>query len=328
MLLIAVLLFFVAVFILFYLVLGVAFRNKVDIKSRMNAYITTVTADISASGKTIETSKELNPKLNQLRDAFEKVGKQFEKTGYTKRIELQLQKGDVPLHGYEFIFLVILTTMGGAFTFFLINHNLVSMVAAGLLGFIGPVFFLKIRQQKKLHKFNNQIGDTLVLISNSLKAGYGFMQALDMVSKELPPPIRTEFGRVLQDINLGTPTEDALLLMTNRVSSTDLDLVITAMLIQRQIGGNLAEILDNISNTIRERIRIHGEVKTLTAQGRLSGFIIGAMPVALGLILLLINPKYITELFADPRGQLMLIYAAVAEVVAILIIHKIIAIKV
>lgn len=327
----AIILIFITVFLVIYSLLGSFFNREVDVKTRMNTYINAVTADLNAKDNKVNISlkaKDGSDKNNQLRELFEKYGKQFENRSYIKKIEFELQKADLPLRGYEFLFMVAGMCVGSVFLFFIINRHIVSMVVAGILGLIGPIFFVKIKQQRKLQKFNSQIGDALVLISNSLKAGYGFMQAIDMVAKEMTPPIQTEFGRVIQDINLGTTTEDALVLLTERVKSPDLDLVITAMLIQRQIGGNLAEILDNISNTIRERIRIHGEVKTLTAQGRLSGFIIGSLPVALGLLLLLINPKYITELFTDPRGQLMIIYAVVAEVIAILIIKKIIAIKV
>ncbi|HOJ77789.1 MAG TPA: type II secretion system F family protein [Bacillota bacterium] len=326
----AIILIFIAVFLVIYSLLGMFFNREIDVKTRMNTYINAVTADLKAKDNKVNISLQAkdSDKNKQLREIFEKYGKQFENRSYIKKIEFELQKADLPLRGYEFLFMVLGMCVGSVFLFFLINRNIISMVVAGILGIIGPIFFVKIKQQRKLQKFNSQIGDALVLISNSLKAGYGFMQAIDMVAKEMTPPIQTEFGRVIQDINLGTTTEDALVLLTERVKSPDLDLVITAMLIQRQIGGNLAEILDNISNTIRERIRIHGEVKTLTAQGRLSGFIIGSLPVALGLLLLLINPKYITELFTDPRGQLMIIYAVVAEVIAILIIKKIIAIKV
>ena len=208
----------------------------------------------------------------QFREVFEKYGKKMEERGYTKRLELELQKGDIPLRGYEFIFLIIATTVGSVLLLSVVNHNPISMVVAGIIGFLGPLLFLRIKQQRKVTRFNAQIGDALILISNSLKAGYGFMQAMDMVAKEMSPPIQTEFARTMQEINLGTTTEEALLHLPERVNSADLDLVITAMLIQRQIGGNLSEILDNISQTIRERLRIKGEIKALTAQGRVIRF--------------------------------------------------------
>jgi tight adherence protein B len=327
----ATILIFISVFLMTYSLSDRLRQPKVKPGPRLAHYLSQVTADVgnfpvgatdpvkaTASGETVK----------QLREVFEKYGRKFEARGYTEKIELELQKADWLLRGYEFIFLLAATTLLPIFLIFLWNQNLISMIMAGLLGFLGPLGYLKLKQQKRLQKFNSQIGDALVLISNSLKAGYGFMQAVEMVAKEMNPPIQTEFVRVMQEVNLGATTEEALVRLTERIASNDLDLVITAMLIQRQIGGNLAEILDNISHTIRERIRIAGEVKTLTAQGRLSGLIIGALPVGLAVFLLLLNPKYMMELFTDPRGQMMVGYAVVAELIAIVIIKKIITIKV
>lgn len=327
----ALVLIFLSVFLLVYSLTGVFFQPKVNVRRRMDNYLNKVTAEVGGSKTVVTTIKETaaaSEAVKQLRDVFEKYGRKFEDRGYTERIELELQKADLPLRGYEFIFIIIGTTAGAVFLLFLWNQNIISMAVAGLLGFFGPIFLLKIKQQRRLQKFNAQIGDALVLISNSLKAGYGFMQAVEMVAKEMTPPIQSEFARVMQEINLGTTTEEALIRMTERVNSSDMELVITAMLIQRQIGGNLSEILDNISHTIRERVRIAGEVKTLTAQGRLSGFIIGSLPIGLGALLLMINPKYMMDLFTDPRGQFMIAYAVIAEIIAIMIIKKIITIKV
>ena len=326
---IAIILAFIAIFLSVYSILENFFKKRINVKKRMNLYIDTMTADLTADLSNL--NKRENPQseaARQLKEIVDRYGKKIEQKGYTKHIELELEKGDIPLRGYEFLFIIAGLTFGSVFLLFIWNRDVISMVVAGLFGFFSPLLYLRFKQQKKVVRFNSQIGDALVLISNSLKAGYGFMQAMDMVAREMAPPIQTEFAKVLQEINLGVTTEDALFRLTERVPSADLDLVITAMLIQRQIGGNLSEILDNISNTIRERIRIQGEVKALTAQGRLSGFIIGSMPVGIGSFLLLINPKYVTQLFTDPRGQFMVGYAVVAEVIAILIIRKIITIKV
>jgi tight adherence protein B len=322
---------FIAIFLLVYALSGKLLQPKVKPGRRLEQYLNKVVVGVGnlpdaglPSGKMPADSAA----LNQLREVFAKYGHKLEGRCCTEKIELELQKADWPLRGYEFLFLLAATTITPIISIFLWNQNLVSMIVAGILGFFGPLGFLKIKQQKRLHKFNAQIGDALVLISNSLKAGYGFMQAVEMVAKEMNPPIQNEFARVMQEVNLGTTTEEALVHLTERIASKDLDLVITAMLIQRQIGGNLAEILDNISHTIRERIRIAGEVKTLTAQGRLSGLIIGALPIGLAAFLLMLNPKYMMELFTDPRGRMMVGYAVVAELIAVVIIKKIITIKV
>ena len=323
------LLTFAAVFLIVYSLTGSLFKPQVDVKKRMSTYIETVTASLNQEKIVIaKQAPNQSETSKRFREVFEKYGKKMEERGYTKRLELELQKGDIPLRGYEFIFLIIATTVGSVLLLSVVNHNPISMIVAGIIGFLGPLLFLRIKQQRKVTRFNAQIGNALILISNSLKAGYGFMQAMDMVAKEMSPPIQTEFARTMQEINLGTTTEEALLHLPERVNSADLDLVITAMLIQRQIGGNLSEILDNISQTIRERLRIKGEIKALTAQGKLSGLIIGGLPVGIGLFLLLVNPKYVTQLFTDVRGQFLVGYAVVAELIAILIIRKIINIKI
>jgi tight adherence protein B len=330
MLLIIIFLIFSAALLLALSFAGDLFKPKIDVPKRMERYIRSLTATTGAAYLWEAGRPEMaeDEPVNKFRKMVDKYGKKIEAKGYTKRIELELLKGDIPLRGYEFIFIVLGIMLGFVLLIFLWNRNIVSMFVAGLFGLMGPILYLRLKQLKKVTKFNNQLGDALVMISNSLKAGYGFMQAIDLVAKEMAPPIQIEFARVIQEINLGITTEDALIHLSERVPSPDLDLVITAMLIQRQIGGNLSETLDNISQTIRDRIKIKCEVKALTAQGRLSGLIIGMMPVGIVSFLLLINPKYMMQLFTDPRGQFMLGYAVVAELIAVLIIRKIINIKV
>jgi tight adherence protein B len=153
------------------------------------------------------------------------------------------------------------------------------------------------------------------------------MQALEMVGQEMGDPMSSEVRRVLREMHLGLPTEQALLNMGERVGSKDFDMVITAILIQRQVGGNLAEVQGNISNTIRSRIQLAGEVKTLTAQGRLSGLLIGFLPVFLCMALYFLNKEYIMILFTDPRGLMLLGIGVVAEIVGVLLINKIVDIK-
>ena len=183
----------------------------------------------------------------------------------------------------------------------------------------------KISLRRK--KFNSQIADALVLIASSLRSGYSFMQAIEMVSREMQPPISEEFYRVLREINLGVTTDEAMNHMAERINSVDLDLVVTAVLIQRQIGGNLTEILDNIANTIRERVKIAGHIRTLTAQGRMSGVIISLLPIALGAVITLLSPGYIMPLFTQPIGQGMIIAAVISEFIGIMLIRNIVNIK-
>lgn len=315
---------FITVFLLVLAITGQFSSDRQKVVKRMDRYM-----DITgvSEGYAPVAEDSINGP-NPMREMLGTFGKSIEKKAFVHWLDLQLEKAEIPLKGYEFFFLDLAFIGGAALLCLMINPHPVSVFVTALVGGAAPVIWLRQLQQRRLQKFNAQIADALVLISNSLKAGYGFMQAMEMVARESPTPIRSEFARVLKEINLGITTEEALHRMVRRVPSPDWDLVVTAMLIQRQIGGNLSEILDNIINTIRERIRIKGEIKTLTAQGRMSGMIIGLLPVALSLFMLMINPDYILRLVKDPRGQAMLVAALFAMVFGIMVIQKIIRVDV
>jgi tight adherence protein B len=168
------------------------------------------------------------------------------------------------------------------------------------IGFFLPRFWLRRRQAQRLKAFNSGLADTITLLANSLRAGSSFLQAIEMVVRETRPPISTEFGRVIREVNLGLNLEQALANMTRRVKSDDLELMATAITIHHQVGGNLAEILDAIAFTIRERVRIKGEIRTLTAQQRMSGYVVGFLPLVLVGVISLIAPQFMEPLFANP----------------------------
>lgn len=194
----------------------------------------------------------------------------------------------------------------------------------------GPLaaIFAKAKKNKRKKAIEGQIIDALTLMSSSLKAGYSFLQATEMAAREVPPPLGEEFGRTLHEMSMGRPVDDSLNELAQRTGVEDLDLVVTAVIIQRQVGGNLAEVLDTIAHTIRERIRIRGEIKTLTAQGRISGLIIGALPLAILLFITLINPGYIVPLFQNPIGLLFIGMGVSGQVIGMMLIRKIINIEV
>ena len=256
------------------------------------------------------------------------LGKIFEGQRYASGLETDLARADLSLRGSEFMALTIILIVLGVFYGWFIFHKLLLAVLLGFAGGFLPNFYVKYRQTVRLAKFDAQIADALVIMSNSLRAGYSFLQAMDMVAREMSPPISGEFAATMKEMSLGSPTETALMALVERVGSEDLELVVTAVLIQRQIGGNLAEVLDNIAETIRERVKLRQEIKTLTAQGRLSGIIIGVLPIVLAVFLLTINPEYIRILFIHPIGKLMIGIALTAEVVGILVIRKIVSIEV
>lgn len=269
------------------------------------------------------------PLLSRFRNWLQKASLVFASRSFAQLVGEELAKADLPLKGEEFLLLLFSASVLLPVLIWLISHNLALALLVASSGGILPFLWLRVAKKQKAERFNRQLGDALGVLTNSLRAGYSFLQAVEKVSQETSPPLADEFSLLLREIKLGVSTEEALLRLGKRVSSADLDLLITAVLIQRQVGGNLAEIIDNISQTIRERIRIQGEVKTLTAQGRVSGIIIGLLPLAVIGMLTFINPAgYVSMLFKHPWGQIMLLYAVISEVIGVIIIRRIISIEV
>src|ERR671921_844054 len=193
------------------------------------------------------------------------------------------------------------------------------VLAIGLIvGFFIPRFWLNFRKSSRLKAFNSQLPDTVTLIANALRAGSSFLQAIELVVRESQPPISIEFGRVIREVNLGLPFDIALENMVKRVRSEDFELMATAIAIQHQVGGNLAEILDSIAFTIRERIRIKGEIRTLTAQQRMSGYVVGGLPFFLALFIYLAAPKFFDPMFVAPPAVIGIPVGVILFFVALL----------
>jgi tight adherence protein B len=230
-----------------------------------------------------------------LSDFFNQLG---EGTDLFGQISRHLARADLKFRPAEYIFLIVNSGFVAGFVGLILARQVGFAILAGLFGlFIPPMYVLR-SQRKRLVLFDNQLGDMLNLMVNGLRAGYSTMQAMEAVSKELPAPISDEFYRVVQEMQLGLSMEEALDHLLRRINSEDLDLVITAINVQREVGGNLAEILDVISFTIRERVRIKGEIQALTAQGRATAWVIAALPIVLMLLLYLLNRPYFMQFFA------------------------------
>jgi tight adherence protein B len=244
----------------------------------------------------------------------------------------KLAQADLKLTLFEFMLIKVCTTIAGAaLGLFIGRGGPVQTVIFGLsgiaLGFFGPDLFVKFRIAGRLKAFNGQLGDTIALMANSLRSGYSMLQSMDLVARESPAPIGVEFMRVVREVGLGLSPQEALNNLYRRLPSDDLDLLITAINIQYEVGGNLAQILDTIAHTIRERVRIKGEIQTLTAQGRVSGYIIVALPPGLGVIVTVINPTYMSTMWAFP-WIIMPICGGILIFVGFLIIRKIVNIEV
>lgn len=244
------------------------------------------------------------------------------------RVESELIQADVLLKPEEMVTINIITAILPAFLAILVFKNVALAILLIPISAYAPILYLKNAKINRAKKFNSQLGDALTIMSNSLRAGFSFLQTMDSLSKEMAAPISTEFGRALQEMRLGTHTEEALQNMATRIRSEDLELIIIAVNIQRQVGGNLAQILDNIAATINERVRIKAEIKTMTAQGRISGVIVGLLPVFIAIIITFLNPAYISTLITHPIGLVMTGGAILSEAIGILLIRKIVNVEV
>ena len=307
------------------LVLG---GGRGDVEKRLDQFVSTTPIEVEE-----EVVSSSGP------DVADRLDKVISGRDFVKPIRDRISKADVKLRVVEYMVLVVLSAVGvGVLTYMLMNQNIFLAVAGSIFGLRLPRILLGMTADRRMKLFDNQLGDTLNLWVNALRSGYSVLQGMETIATELPPPVSKEFERVVQEVRLGLSLGQALDNMHKRVPSEDLDLVITAVNIQREVGGNLAEVLDTISHTIRERVRIKGEIRTLTAQGRASGWIITLLPVALGGLLYMINPEYVSELWVKekpwilepflPCGWIVLAFSAMMIGLGAFAIRKIVDIEV
>jgi tight adherence protein B len=257
---------------------------------------------------------------------------QLEGSKFGDRIATSLAQADLKLRPAEYVAaMVIASFLLGFFAWAIGGQNIISALIGAVLGGMAPRMYMKRQQNKRITTFGNQLPDMLNLTVNGLRAGYSTLQALESVSKELPPPLSEEFNRVVKEMQLGIAMDDALNNMHRRIPSDDLDLIITAINVQREVGGNLAEILDMISYTIRERIKIKGEIKVLVSQVIYSGRFLALLPLILMGLLWFANREYLMTFFKPGNllcGGLMLGIAAVMVASGYLAMNKLADIEV
>lgn len=246
---------------------------------------------------------------------------------FGERMATELARADLKLTVPEYFLFNVASVLIGFLLALLLFRNILAIVG-GLLGFYLPRLYVKMRQRRRLIAFNNQLGDTITLLANSLRSGYSLLQSMETVAKELAPPVSQEFGRVVREIGLGLSNQEALNNLLRRVNSDDLDLMVTAINVHHEVGGNLAEILDTIGHTIRERVRIKGEIRTITAAQRATGYIIAFLPFGLGAFLFVVNREYMSALFTDQCGLAMIVAAAMGMIAGFFIIRRIVTIEV
>ena len=252
------------------------------------------------------------------------VGKQATRYTWGQSLTRSLARADIKMKTGEFILLtIVLTVLGAIVGWFLAGGpgvaakgssvliSIPGLILGGVAGFLAPTLYMRRQQGRRLIKFDNQLADMLSLMVNGLRAGYSTMQAMEAVSRELPAPISDEFRRVVQEMQLGIAMDASLDNLTRRIPSKDLDLVVTAMNVQREVGGNLAEILDTISHTIRERVRVKGEIRVLTSQVMMSGRVLAIMPIAVIILMYFLNRQYMMRFF-NPGTRIYGIPALIA----------------
>ncbi|MBF0499524.1 MAG: type II secretion system F family protein [Candidatus Riflebacteria bacterium] len=252
--------------------------------------------------------------------------------GMALRIAENLAKADIPLKANEFVAIQFLATIVPLILGLFILKSFPLGIVCAVTGYVAPHIWLSMAKSKRIAAFNSQILDTLVTLANGLKAGYSLLQAMEMVARESPAPMGSELKRVIKENSLGMNLEDALRALNMRVESEDWDLVTTVVLIQRQVGGNLSEILEKIGYTIRQRMKIKGDIQTKTAQAKVSGGLVGMLPLGIGFMIYLINPEFIMKLFTFKagffRGWFVVVFGVIWECIGMFIIMKIVDIEV
>jgi tight adherence protein B len=273
--------------------------------------------------------------------AIAQLNKVVDQRDFAANISRDLARADLKLKVSEYLFVWLGAIVGIPVFMFIASfaipalQNPIVLVVGAVLGFFLPRWYVKRRQGKRLNQFNKQLPDTITLIANALRAGSSFLQAIELVVREARPPISIEFGRVIREVNLGLPFEQALENLVRRVRSEDLELMVTAISIQYTVGGNLAEILDSIAYTIRERVRIKGEIRTLTAQQRMSGYVVAFLPIGLAGFLFIIAPNFMAPMFDSavnvggiPTGIILIAVGGTMMFIGFMFIRRIVDIEV
>ena len=327
----------VAALAILFIAFGVATSGGSGISDRLERYASTKPKDKKASSSGQGNLGDLITQSATLAS----LNKVVEQRDFGANLSREIARADLKLKPSEYILIWIGCTVGVPVGMFLLSvvfptlGNPIVLLVGALIGFFIPRFWLSRRKSGRLNAFNKQLPDTITLIANALRAGSSFLQAIELVVRESRPPISTEFGRVIREVNLGLPFDQALENMVRRVRSDDLELMATAISIQHQVGGNLAEILDSIAYTIRERVRIKGEIRTLTAQQRLSGYVVGFLPIGLAGFLFIAAPGFMTPMFDNrvsliglPGGVIILVIGGVMMFIGFMFIRKIVDIEV
>lgn len=320
MILLFSLLFAFLFFILLFLGLTAVLRRRREMAERIQMYS-------GYQPSVVRKASVFEVLRSRLHEIFAEKAKRSGTSGRS-RLDLMMVRAGLPLLGSEFLAISAGLSLLVFVIFALATLNPVTGLLAVLLFLAADFVFVQRRIAKRLNNFQRQLADCLSLVANSLRAGFSFLQTMEIISREMEPPMSTEFSRVMRDTSLGKSLDEALHDMDERVGSADFSLVVTAVLIQQQVGGNLATILDTIRETISERIRLRREIGTLTAQGRAAGIILACIPIVLFMFFYLTSPEFIKPLLSTSIGHFAIGAAVVMEVIGFIIINRIVNIKI
>ncbi len=247
----------------------------------------------------------------------------LEGTSVWEELQMEILRAGVLLKPSELVAMIILAALAGSVIGLVLGHGPFGAIGGGLLGAALPWIWIKARQAKRLRDLTAQLPDAIDMLSTAMRTGFSFLRGVQLIASQMQPPISEEFRRVATEVQLGMSVDEALDNLVDRTRCYDLELLVAAVQIQLNVGGNLSEILDSISHTIRERVRLQGEIMAATAETRLSSVVLLAMPVGVALLINAVNPGYLKPLFTTPVGMGMALLAGVLMAIGALVIRKI-----
>ncbi|WP_051120182.1 type II secretion system F family protein [Bacillus sp. 1NLA3E] len=304
--------------------LGMLFQPKASQVDRLNKFFPKeVTEEV-----TEEDQQRQKFNLSELKSFLARLSGKFLTKKNSTKWEQKLEAANLPLRTEEFMAIRLLAGIGLGGTAAILNMPLFIITVSAILATFLPHFYVKRKIAQRLARCTTQLPQALGTMATSMKSGYSFLQSMQVIAQEVPDPIGTEFKKTLREINLGVPLEEAFENLQTRLPTDDIKIVANAIIIQRSTGGNLTQILDTIQETITDRVRIKEELRALTAQGKMSAWIISLLPVILGFILNIMNPEYFHPMLTQPLGWTMLGVGAVSGIIGWFVIQKIVNIEV
>ena len=309
-------LFFPTLYLYYLMVFRTLYRNRIRQDARLDRFL--------AAQRPEDRGEKTEPSLKHL---IRRLGRPLIRKDRSARLELQLIRAGILLRSEEYIIIVYLSAIVPPLLIYMLTGNIFAAAVTLAAGLIMPRQLLNAAIRKRLNRFNQQLPDAINVMIYALKSGLSLIQAAESVANEMSDPISSEFKRMVNEITiLSRPKNEALEDMSRRVNSEDLDLVVTAIVIHSQVGGNLAEVLENIVETVRDRITVKGEIRAITAQGRISGIIVASIPVFVGTMILFIDPGYLMPLVTKPMGWLLIGFCIISEFLGFIFMKQIMTI--